>query len=59
MNLLNNWKITLSLSMLSLFMSIVSGGWDFLVYFLVLYYIAHCDFDKEIGNADRQTTKTN
>jgi len=48
MNLLNDWKFTLSISMLSLFMTIVSGGWDFLVFFVVLYYIAHCEFNKEI-----------
>jgi hypothetical protein len=59
MNLLNDWKFTLSASMLSLFMTIVSGGWDSLVFFLVLYYIAHCEFDKEIGHADREATKSN
>ena len=50
MNLLDDWKFTLSASMLSLFMTIVSGGWDSLVFFLVLYYIAHCEFNKEIDN---------
>jgi hypothetical protein len=50
MNLLNDWKFTLSASMLTLFMTIVSGGWDFLVFFAVLYYIAHCEFNKELNN---------
>lgn len=47
MNLFSDWKFTLSASMLSLFVIILTGGFDFLVFFLVLYYIALCEFDKE------------
>ena len=47
-NLMHEWKVTLPISMLALFMTIVTGGFDFLVFFLVLYYIACCEFDKEI-----------
>ena len=47
MNLLNDWRFTLSTSMLALSMTIITGGFDFLVFFLVLYYIVHCEFNKE------------
>ena len=46
-NLMHEWKVTLLASMLALFMTIITGGFDFLVFFLVLYYIAHCEFNKE------------
>ena len=46
-NLMYEWKVTLPISMLALFITIVTGGWDFLVFFLVLYYIAYCEFNKE------------
>lgn len=48
MNLFIDWRITLITSILSLFMTIATGGFDFLVFFLVLYYIALREFDKEI-----------
>lgn len=50
MNLFMDWRFTLSTSMLALSMTIITGGFDFLVFFLVLYYIAHCEFNKENVN---------
>lgn len=49
-SLMHDWRFTLSASMLALFMTIITGGFDFLVFFLVLYYIAHCEFNKENVN---------
>lgn len=50
MNLMHEWKFTLPVAMLSLFMAIVTGGFDSLIFFFVLYYIAYCEFDKESVN---------
>ena len=49
-NLMHEWRVTLLASMLALVMAIITGGFDFLVFFLVLYYIAHCEFNNENVN---------
>lgn len=50
-NLMHEWRFTLPIAMLALFMTIVTGGFDLLIFFLMLYYIAYCEFEKEIASA--------
>lgn len=47
---MKNYMITLSVSIASLFMTILTAWWDFLAFFLVFYYIAYMEFEKEIDD---------
>lgn len=49
-NLMHEWRVTLPISMLALFMTIITGGFDFLVFFIMLYIVAYCEFSKENVN---------
>ena len=48
-NLMHEWRVTLLASMLALCMTIITGGFDFLVFFIMLYIVAYCEFNKEKG----------